>query len=78
MLIKLELFIEKSRFSTEDGSGSKFVFSWLTAIIDKNGDVKIVRPTDADRRAIGMLPEHDQGDLNARFSALAKARAQCP
>lgn len=76
MLIRLELYIEKSRFSMEEESGSNFAFSWLTAIIDKNGNVNLVRPTDADRKIIEGLPDHDRYNLDLRFCALEKARAR--
>jgi hypothetical protein len=76
MLIKLDLFIEKDRYSTDEGSESRFVFSWITAIIDQNGKVKFVKPTDADRDAIEGLPDHDRYELNKRCNALVKAQAR--
>jgi hypothetical protein len=75
MLIKLELFIESGRFNTGEGSDGKFVFSWLTAIIDQSGNVRLVKPTDADRKVIESLHEHDHCDLNARFRALKESAA---
>jgi hypothetical protein len=62
-----------SRFSADEESESKFVFSWLTAVIDQNGNVKLVTPTDADRKIIEGLPEHDRYEFNKRFNALAKS-----
>ncbi|MGA9601355.1 MAG: hypothetical protein WBS22_14095 [Methylocystis sp.] len=76
MLIKLQLFIEKSRFNTEKGSESKFVFTWLTAIIDKDGNVKVVKPTDADRKPIDALPERDRSEFEKRIKKLAEIRAR--
>jgi hypothetical protein len=73
MLIKLELFIERSRFS-EDEEESKFVRSWITAIIDKGGNVKLLKPTDADRQIVEDLPHEEKYSLSKRFIALVKAQ----
>ena len=76
MLIKLELFVEKSRFSTADEGESRFVHNWLTLVIDQKGGIHIVRPSDADRKAIEKLTHSDQYELDKRFNALARRQAE--
>ena len=73
MLIKLELFIEKNRYGGDDEGESRFVHTWVIAVIDQNGNVKVVKPTDADRKIVESLPEHDRFDLSKRYNALANA-----
>jgi hypothetical protein len=73
MLIKLELFIEQSRFS-EDEEESKFVHSWVTAIIDRGGNVTLLKPTEADRKIVANLPHEERYSFSARFAGLARAR----
>jgi hypothetical protein len=75
MLIKLELFIEKSRFG-EDEEDSKFIHSWVTAVIDQDGSVRLIRPTDADRKIVESLYHGDKYSLSKRFNALAKRGGQ--
>lgn len=70
MLIKLELFIEGSGFS-EDEEKSKFVHSWVTAVIDQEGHVRLIKPTDADRTIVAGLDHENRYSLNKRFNALA-------
>jgi hypothetical protein len=72
MLIKLELFIEKNRYGGDDESESRFVHTWVTAVIDQNGKVKLIKPTDADRKVVEGLPDHDRFELSKRYNALAK------
>ncbi|BAM89476.1 AAA ATPase [Bradyrhizobium oligotrophicum S58] len=71
MLIKLELFIERSRYSEDEGE-SKFVHSWVTAIIDQKGMVTLIKPTDSDREIVDSLPHEAKYSLSKRFAALAK------
>ncbi|MCK1489731.1 hypothetical protein IVB14_04670 [Bradyrhizobium sp. 180] len=69
MLIKLELFIERNRYSEDEGE-SKFVHSWVTAIIDQEGAVRLIKPTDDDRKLVESLPHEAKYSLSKRFAAL--------
>jgi hypothetical protein len=71
MLIKLEFFIERSRFPADEEE-SKFIHSWVTAVIDQKGNVRFIKPTDADRRIVESLYEGDKYSLSKRFNVLAK------
>ena len=71
MLVKLELFIERNRFS-DDEDKSGFVYSWVTAIIDQTGNVRLVEPSDADREIVAGLSHEDKYSFNRRFAALTK------
>jgi hypothetical protein len=73
MLIKLELFIERNRYSDDEGE-SKFVHSWVTAIVDQEGTVKLIKPKDADRTIVENLPHEAKYSLSKRFAALAKGK----
>lgn len=73
MLIKLELFIERSR-SSDDEDKSGFVYSWVTAIIDQMGNVRLVEPSEADRKIVAGLSHEDKYSLNRRYAALTKDR----
>lgn len=73
MLIKLELFIEKNRYGGDDEGESRFVHTWVTAVIDQNGNVKVVKPTEADRKVVEILPDQDRFELSKRYNALSKA-----
>lgn len=74
MLIKLELFIEKNRYGSDEESESKFVYSWMTVVIDRDGNVKLVQPSDADRKIVEGLPEQARYEFKTRFNALTRSQ----
>ncbi|AUN29474.1 hypothetical protein [Niveispirillum cyanobacteriorum] len=70
VLVKLERYQEKKRYSDEAGEEGKFTHSFTVAVLDKKLNVRAIEPTPAQADAVLKLSQYDVHNFARRLRAI--------